>query len=97
MLSLYTIIAEYKGGTYCCQVKAADEVQAMKHWAEHCATDPELVAAFTPLGIQQELQQTDWEKEERPAPLRGLENVWCASITLGRSLCLITVVRTATV
>jgi hypothetical protein len=94
MPSLYTIIAEYRGGTYCSQVTAADDVQALKHWADHCADDPELLAAFGPQGIRT-LQQADWAEADRPTPLRGLVNVWCASISFRQSLCLINVVRTA--
>jgi hypothetical protein len=94
MSSLYTIIAEHRGGTYCCQVQASDEVQALKHWADHCADDPELLAAFTPQGIRV-LQQADWDDLDRPTPLRGLVNMWCASISFSQALCLINVVRTA--
>jgi len=93
--SLYTVIADYKGGTYCSQVHAQDEAHAFKEWIQAIPNDTEVALQFTSQGIK-DLERIDWNNEDRPGPLNGLINAWCSSIILNEELCLINIIQTWT-
>ena len=90
---LYTVIVDYKGGTYCSQVMAIDEAYALVEWAQQIESDEVLVAQFTKRGIHN-LQKQDWIDEWRPVPLDGLVNVWCGSARVKNEMCLMNVILT---
>jgi len=87
-MHLYTVLLEYAGGTFVCQVKATDEQDALKNWlinlrdrgiAGDCSG--EVATAFA--GIADNL-----------VPLEGLTNAWCATALTERDLALVNIVRT---
>lgn len=91
-MSLYTVVADYKGGTYCAQVKAPNASEAMKEWVRRIPSDAVLFAQFTEHGIR-DLERIDWD-EDRPQLLDKLVNVWCTTATVNNALCLVNIIHT---
>jgi hypothetical protein len=88
--SRYTIICEFRGGTYASQVLAEDERHALDNW---CA----LVRAEKPIPRSSpyvaKAVLRDIEKFElEPQPLDGLVGVWCFSSSLDDDLILVNIV-----
>lgn len=71
---LYTVVLEYRGGTYISQVNARNVIGALQVWAE--ALD---IAAVAGLGSRRKAELIDDIKEQllhgvMPTPLDGLVN-----------------------
>jgi hypothetical protein len=80
---LYTVVLDYRGGTYISQVNAGSVAGALKIWAD--ALD---IGAVARLGPQRKGELIDDIKMQLssgqpPAPLDGLVNAWCASALNG--------------
>lgn len=80
MTHLFTIICEYKGGTYTKQLSAENPVRAFEQWAQIFITEAFLTtpekAIFT-AEVQSSLT------EGNTVALQGLQNVWYESFSLG--------------
>ena len=85
-MALFTIIAEYHGGTYVDQVTAPSPRGAIQKLSKGGSTLPEIVIA----GIRQLDSEAD-----QPISIGSTKNVWCVSTTHKRQLLLINVVKTA--
>lgn len=90
-MSIYTMILEYKGGSYVTQIISNNEVAAMQGWVEQLrfgsvADDvaDEVADAF------------EANPEFDPTPITGLKNVWCEAATSHQELALVTIIATAT-
>jgi hypothetical protein len=92
--SLFTIIMEYRGGTYIAQVAATRHEMALKHWARQI--DPSDIAHFGKSRKAELIKRIDeWVAERRTASaINGTVNVWCHTETIGGSLMLINLVAT---
>lgn len=88
---LYTILAEYQGGTYISQIRAETPVSAVQRWSETKPSGRADVPASARLGIGKQLSTGD-----APIPVSGQKNVWCISSTHRNQLILINVVLTWT-
>ncbi len=93
---LYTVVIDYRGGTYISQVHARSVADALKIWAAALDT-----AAIGGLGPQRKVELIDDIKEQlslgqEPALLDGLVNAWCASALTSGGLALINIVATKT-
>lgn len=88
---LATIILDFGGGTYVSQVEVRN--LRMISSAIDRAFDWRTVAPRVKSSAVAEFVQ--WIGEQAPAPLDGLDGVWCLSGILGDSLALINVVDTA--
>src|SRR5260370_15177896 len=91
---LYTVVLDYRGGTYISQVNAGSVAGALKIWAD--ALD---IGAVARLGPQRKGELIDDIKMQLssgqpPAPLDGLVNAWCASALTSGGLSLINIVGT---
>lgn len=88
--SLYTIILDFRGGTYVSQVEASDEVDATRRWAS-------LLAGEKPLGRSSpylaKAVLRDQDNGDYPTPLDGLAGVWCVTALCGGDLAIANVVR----
>jgi len=88
--NLYTIILDFRGGTYISQVEAADEVDAARQWAVS-------LAAEKPIGPPSAaLSKTVIEELDADGELVALENlqgVWCITMFCGRHLATANIVR----
>jgi len=85
---LYTIILDYKGGTYIAQVRADSPVEALPRWLSRIK-DNELADWGTTRG-----ELTNIMRSEGVVPLDGCVNVWCISGSGRRGLVLINVIAT---
>ncbi len=94
-MHLYTVVVDYKGGTYLAQLRARSRAHAMREWVRRIQKDEEIVRQFT-LRALRRLETVDWKIEERPVNVAGLVNVWCATALVRNELCLFTLVLTRT-
>jgi hypothetical protein len=91
---LYTVIMEYRGGTYISQVDGDSVVEALRK----CAS------ALDPAGIQGRGQArkkdliddigSSLSYGDEPVPLQGLSNVWCTSALTSGGIMQINLVAT---
>ena len=88
-MATFTIILDFKGGTYISQVKARNPQQACLKWAAQIK--PVEIADLGAIGKTQ-LQES--LVEDTPVLLSGLTNVWCCSARTRNSLALINIVKT---
>jgi len=90
---LYTVICEFRGGTYCSQVEASDEVDAVRLWAEKLQLDMPMARSsrFLAKAALRDLETFD----HKPVPLDGLQGVWCFSTGVATDLALCNLVLTS--
>ena len=89
---LYTVVMDYRGGTYVAQVSARSVTAALKLWSEGLDT-----GVIDELGREQKkelIHHTTDFRVEKPVLLNGLVNVWCASALTSGGLATINVVAT---
>ena len=86
-MALFTVILDFKGGTYISQVRARTPSEALRSWAKSRALTG--VYGLTARG-RIKLRETLDELVE----LDGLKNAWCATASPGRVSALINLVRT---
>ncbi|WP_428680286.1 hypothetical protein [Sphingopyxis sp.] len=88
MLDRYTILCEFRGGTYVSQSVAASAREAVDEWCMEMATKPPVA------DLSAALAQIFEANSEGPTPLDGLENVWCKSGECDGDLALLHIVKT---
>jgi hypothetical protein len=76
---LYTVVMEYRGGTYVSQVNAGNVVEALREWA--LALDTGAIKWLGPARKRELLKTIDEEPSWaiEPVKLDGLVNAWCMS------------------
>ena len=80
-MSLFTVIWDFRGGTYISQVRAPSAHRAFLKWAE--TLDVTEIAGVGPAGKQRIIREIE-EFDHQPTPLAGLKNAWCAgSVAVG--------------
>jgi hypothetical protein len=77
MKKLYSIIIEFKGGTYASQHYASNEIEALIISFKKNTADNELID-FEDKLLEEILS---WIKESGPVLLNGLENIWYFSFS----------------
>lgn len=80
---IFTIICEYKGGTYIKQLDAADPVQAFGQWAEQFSREDVLTPPERQLFAAEVKYSLD---EGNLVPMEGLQNVWYEGFSLDDDL-----------
>lgn len=92
--SLFTIIMEYRGGTYITQVDASDPESALKRWAGQIK--PVDIGDFGEVHKTELLEAIhEWLADgQRAAAIMDTRNVWRHTQSIGGSLMLINVVAT---
>ena len=85
MTHLYTVIAEYRGGTYIKQVRGLSAKDAILRWTKQAgrSTPKDLSAALRHIPVE----------EFEPVLIDGCKNAWCASSSY-RGLLLLNIVKT---
>jgi len=85
----FTVVCEFRGGTYVSQHFAEDERQAAQQWAEYLKRDRPISRASTYLAktVAADLP------ERPPVPLDGLSSVWCLSALCGGDLMLANIIH----
>jgi hypothetical protein len=96
-VKLYTIVFEFRGGTFISQFSALNEVDALNQWAG--SPDDYMLAGVGFAGrkvswISKVRAQIENEKDCL-VRLKGLKSAWCTHVLIGRSGGLINVIMTA--
>lgn len=90
----YTFILEFRGGTYCSQVKAGDIEKAIDKWTDKITKDRHQIKFLT-------LHKLDKLKREikggaRPSKLKGLKNIWFTLLLTTKDRMYINIIKTDT-
>jgi hypothetical protein len=85
--ALYSVILDYRGGTYVAQIRADSIVDAMRDWVEGLS-DHNLKLWHVARESLRLLTR------QEAVPLRGCLGVWCLAGTVDRDLALINIVAT---
>ena len=72
-MGLFTVIADYRGGTYIAQVSASNVKQALRKWADHLALPR---GSFVGATTKSRLVDAARDAEEIPVKIDGTVNVW---------------------
>ena len=88
MANLYTIVLEFRGGTYVSQVRTDGALEAVRCWAERFKVERPVPrsSSYIAASVLRGLEDLGL------APLDGLEGVWCFTGLCGDSLALGTLV-----
>lgn len=84
-MALFTVLAEYDGGTYIQQVTAPSPRGVVQALSKSTTLPDTVVAAIKQLNSD----------ADQPISIGGTKNVWCLSTTYNRLLLLLNVVKTA--
>ena len=76
-MAAFTVIMDFKGGTYISQVVAPTPQAALRKWAAELD-----VRGIADLGPQGKARLVAEATEAGPVPLQGLRAVWCTSLLL---------------
>ncbi len=91
-MALYTIIADYAGGTYLAQHRGASPRAALAKWAKDGNGTTHVVRRLR--AAREALQRELAEPDNRPVRMAGLVGVWCTSASVGGRLLLINIIET---
>ena len=88
-MSLYTIVADYRGGTYLTQVIAENEKHAAASWSDTEAIREIAMPLDLPLdALREELKSPDG------FPVGDLQNCWCVTAVDDGGLLLLHIIET---
>lgn len=88
-MPLFTLLMEFKGGTYLSQLRAPSPDDALEKWAR--GLEVKNVEGMTG-AIKR--QFVEWLPEARPAAVDGLKSTWSAGFVASTSSALVHIVRT---
>jgi len=93
-MATYTVILDYRGGTYISQVSASDERAALVKWAKQIK--PNEIQQLGPKRHAKLVSdiESNYADMYSPTPLQGLVNAWCSSAPLSGGL--VNIIRTET-
>jgi hypothetical protein len=86
--NLYSVILDFRGGTYVAQVIQASPAEAVTTWAAAISEDDALSWKLDKGKLLEMVSQ------DNPIALRGHESVWCLSGNIGGHFALINVIQT---
>jgi len=86
--NLYTIILDFKGGTYISQVSHLSPIDAVCGWADTVSVEDAIAWRLD------RSQLTTMVRRDNPIPITGCTSVWCVSGSIGEDLALINIVET---
>ena len=88
VMPLFTVLFEFKGGTYVSQIRAASLRTALYKWADRLE-----VSEIWGLGSSGKESLRVIVRDRVPVALRGLSKVWCQSMLIRGKLGLINIVQ----
>jgi hypothetical protein len=88
MTSLFTVILEFRGGTYVSQMNAQGPSEALTGWIT--AQSDEDLSSWK----LDRIEMTKLFAEDSPHAVDGLQNAWCMSASLPRGLALVNIIKT---
>lgn len=71
----YTFVVNFRGGTYCAQVKASNVNDSILRWIVKINTEKGQIKYLGDKVIE-DLKKEAANKDFRPVALKGLENIW---------------------
>jgi hypothetical protein len=86
-MPLFTIIAEYRGGTYLQQVRAGSSLGALTKWRMSPKSIPGLKSS-------RRREVREGAAVDELVEITGCKHVWCTSAMLGKHLLLVHVIQT---
>jgi hypothetical protein len=72
-MALWTVIADYRGGTYISQVRGANVSHALMKWAK---SFPRISGSFVGAKTKESFVSAASDKQEKPTLIQGTRNVW---------------------
>ena len=84
----FTFIAEFKHGNYISQYKADNLMEAVLIWADN------LDVQFFTNKVKTKIQEKVRDSFYSPVSIEEVDNVWCSSYVIFRSLLLLNIVET---
>jgi hypothetical protein len=72
-MALYTVIADYRGGTYIKQLHASSVRSALEQWAREL---PDIRGSFIGAATKRKVSAAVGEPDDTPVTIEGTENVW---------------------
>lgn len=87
---LFTMVCEYRGGTYIAQVRATDAHAAISAWAALLRSDRPVPRASTYLA---RAVSANIARGDRPVAMDGLSGVWCFTALCGGDLMILDIVE----
>ena len=84
----FTFIAEYKKGTYISQYESSNLMEALVIWADN------LDVQFFTNKVKTKIQEKVRDSFYSPVLIEEVDNVWCSSYVIFRSLLLLNIVET---
>lgn len=88
-MNRYTIVFEFRGGTYIEQINGDSVMEAANTWANNVK-----ISDIKHLGEAGKSELINQIKTENPTPLNGLHHVWCISGILRSGYFLINIIQT---
>ncbi len=92
-LNTFTFIMDFKGGTYCSQVKSRSIYLALKLWTNKLTEQRKEIKFLTLEKIDKIRNQI--VEGEKPTKLKGLKNIWFVSFFLNKDIMFINIIKTA--
>jgi len=86
---LFTIACEFRGGTYISQVRASDERDAVREWADLLRRQRPIKKVSTYIARR----MSDRFDDDPPTALEGLSGVWCLVDLCGGDLVLTNIIE----
>ena len=88
-MPLFTLLMEFKGGTYLSQIRAPSPEAALEKWARDL--EVKRIEGMT-AGIKR--QFVEWLPEARPTAVEGLKSTWNSGFVARTSSALVHILRT---
>ncbi|MBO9582211.1 MAG: hypothetical protein J7498_15090 [Sphingobium sp.] len=88
-LNLFTIVCDYKGGTYISQVWATDHEHAIIEWSTLLRREQSIES------VSDQIAQAADDTRTDNIPITGLSGVWCWTGTVENALALVNIIRSA--
>jgi hypothetical protein len=85
---LYTVVLDYRGGTYLAQVSAASPVAALPKWLSKIRNENLVTWKLSRSDLKGILESDD------PTPINGCRGVWCISGRSKNGMVLINIIAT---
>lgn len=89
----FTFIANFRGGTYCTQVQAADVYKSIPEWIRKIKKEQDQIQ-YLGNKIIEELKKEAKDENNEPVLLNGLQNVWFISYSTTKGSFHINIVQT---
>ena len=91
MKHLFTIVCEFRGGTYTKQLKAGSQKEAFGLWAALFKTD-DFLSPIEVVEFAEEIENS--MEEDNMVPLESLQNVWYEGFSIGDDLLEVLIINT---